>query len=781
MAGTANIEKVAVIGAGVMGAGIAAQIANGGIEVVLLDIVPKEGDDRSAIAKGAIEKLLKADPAPLMHRKNARRIVPGNIEDDLGHMAECDWIVEAVIENLEIKHALYETIAAHRKPGAIVSSNTSTIPLAQLIEGMSDGLAEDFMITHFFNPPRYMRLLELVTGPKTRAEAGAAVRDFADRTLGKSVVECNDTPGFIANRIGIFWLQCAVVEAMDRGLSIEEADAVIGRPAGIPRTGVFGLLDLIGLDLMPKVLGSMADSLAAEDPFHEVYRTPELIEKLIADGYTGRKGKGGFYRLNREGGGRIKEAVDLKTGDFAPVAKPKLGSVAAAKKGGLKALLAHDDRGGKYGWAVWSKTLSYAASLVPEIADDIAAVDEAMRLGYNWKYGPFELIDRIGGDWFTDKLAADGLDVPPLLQTAAGKSFYRTHSGALQYLGANGVNGVYADIPRAPGVLLLADIKRRSKPVAKNISASLWDIGDGVLCLEFHSRMNALDPFSLFMIDKAVKLVPRGYKALVVHNEGRNFSVGANIGIVMIAAKIFAYFLIRWTVGKGQRSLKAMKYAPFPVVAAPSGMALGGGCEVLLHSDAVQPHAETYAGLVEVGVGLVPGWGGCKEMLLRWARDPKGGGGPMPPVTKAFEIIGLATVVKSAEEARDLQILRDGDRVTMNKDRLLSDAKSRALALADGYAPPGPGEAVLPGPAGRIALEMVIDGFRNSGKAMPHDAVVSKALARVVSGGETDITETLGEDDLLALERSAFLDLVRHPDSKARIAHMLKTGKPLRN
>ncbi|MBL25819.1 MAG: 3-hydroxyacyl-CoA dehydrogenase [Rhodospirillaceae bacterium] len=761
-----------------MGAGIAAQIVNGGVDVLLLDIVPEEGGDRSTIAKGAIEKLLKADPAPLMHRKFAKRITPGNIKDDLDQLAECDWIIEAVIENLEIKHSLYGIIAASRKPGAIVSSNTSTIPLNQLTEGMAESLAADFMITHFFNPPRYMRLLELVSGPLTRPEATKAMRDFVDRTLGKSVVDCNDTPGFIANRIGIFWLQCAVIEAMDRGLSIEEADAVIGRPAGIPRTGVFGLLDLIGLDLMPKVLASMSDSLGADDPFHGVYREPELIERLIADGYTGRKGKGGFYRLNREGGKRIKEAIDLGSGEYAQAKKPKLSSVEAAKKGGLKALLDHSDRGGKYAWAVWSKTLSYAASLVPEIADDIAAVDEAMRLGYNWKFGPFELIDKVGVDWFAAKLAAQGNDVPSLLRLAAGKSFYRTHKGTLQYLGTD---GAYTDLSRAEGVLLLADIKRRTKPVAKNMSASLWNIGDGVLCLEFHSRMNALDPFSLFMVDKAVKLVPRGYKALVIHNEGRNFSVGANIGIVMIAAKIFAYFLIGWAIGKGQRSFRAMKYAPFPVVAAPSGMALGGGCEVLLHSDAVQAHGETYAGLVEVGVGLVPGWGGCKEMLLRWAANPKGRGGPMPPVTKVFEIIGLAAVAKSAEEARDLQILRDSDSVTMNRDRVLADAKARALALAENYAPPEQAETALPGPTGRVALEMAIDGFRKSGKATPHDVVVSKALARVVSGGETDITEIVSEDDLLALERESFLELVRHRGSKARIAHMLKTGKPLRN
>jgi len=774
----ADIKKAAVIGAGVMGAGIAAQIANGGVPVLLLDIVPKEGEDRSAIAKDAIQRLLKTDPAPLMHKRNARFITPGNIDDDLDQLGECDWIVEAVIENIDIKRSLYEKVDTVRKSGSIISSNTSTIPLSQLTDGMSEGLAKDFLITHFFNPPRYMRLLELVAGADTRSDALDTIRAFADQTLGKSVVHCNDTPGFIANRIGIFWLQCAVVEAMDRGLSIEEADAVIGRPAGIPRTGVFGLLDMVGLDLMPKVLSSMSESLPEDDPFHSVYRPPEMIEKMVADGYTGRKGKGGFYRLNKEGGERVKEAINLATGDYTKATKPKLDSVDAAKKGGLRALLDHQDRGGQYGWAVWSKTLSYAASLVPEIADDVAAVDEAMRLGYNWKFGPFELIDQLGVDWFAAKLVEDGIEVPELLNKASGKSFYRTEKGTLQFLA---VEGAFTEVPRAPGVMLLSDIKRRSKPIAKNISASLWDIGDGVLCLEFHSTMNSLDPFSLFMIDKAIKTIPGRYKALVIHNEARNFSVGANIGIVMIAAKLFLYFLIGWAIKKGQNTFKAMKYAPFPVVSAPSGMALGGGCEVLLHSDAIQAHAETYTGLVEVGVGLIPGWGGCKEMMLRWTGNPKGGLGPMPPVTKVFELIGLAAVAKSADEARDMQVLRDGDGISMNKDRLLADAKARALLLADGYTPPEPGEAVLPGPTGQVALNMAIDGFRASGKATPHDVIVSKALVKVLTGGGTDITETVSEQSLLDLERSAFLSLVKQKGTKARIGHMLKTGKPLRN
>ena len=773
-----EIKKVAVFGAGVMGAGIAAQIANAGIPVVLMDIAAKDSDNPRAIAEGALGKLLKTDPAPLMHKRNARLITPGCIDGDMDLIADCDWIVEAIIERLDLKQSLYEKIEAARKPGSIVSSNTSTLPLAVLTEGMAESFQKDFLITHFFNPPRYLRLLEVVADERTRPDAVETINRFADLKLGKTIVPCKDTPGFIANRIGIYWLQCGVVRAMDEGLTIEEADAVMGRPAGIPKTGVFGLLDMVGLDLMPHVLGGMAEALPEGDPFHEVFREPELIKKMIADGYTGRKGRGGFYRLKPDAAEKIKQAVDLGTGEYREAEKPKLESVSAAKKGGLRALLDHSGKTGRYAWWVLSRTLSYAARLVPEISDDITGVDDAMRFGYNWKFGPFELIDQLGSGWFAERLKKDGMEVPKFLEIAAGRPFYRTEGGQLQFLRPN---GEYRDVVRPDGVLLLADIKRRQKPLAKNRSASLWDIGDGVLCLEFHSKMNSLNPFILAMIEKAIRLVPKGYKALVVYNEGSNFSVGANIGILLVAMKLKAWFAVRYLIGQGQNVYKALKYAPFPVVGAPSGMALGGGCEILLHCDAVQAHAETYTGLVEVGVGIVPGWGGCKEMLVRGWSNPKRKGGPMPPVIKAFETIGMAAVAKSATEARDLLILRPDDAITMNRDRLLADAKAKALALADDYVPPEKPEISLPGKTARVAMSMAIDGFRLSGKATPHDVTVGKVLAGVLSGGDTDITGTVTEDGLLALERDAFVALSRTPESIARVSHMLKTGKPLRN
>ena len=774
----AEIKKVGVIGAGVMGAGIAAHITNAGVPVVLLDIVPEGAKNRNAIAEDAVKKLLKADPAAFMHERHAKLIITGNIEDHLGLLADCDWIIEAVIEKLDAKHAIYGKIDAVRKPGSIVSSNTSTIPLAVLCEGMPAGFARDFLITHFFNPPRYMRLLELVAGEKTRADALQAVRRFADVALGKGVVDCKDTPGFIANRIGIYWLQCGVLEAMEAGLTVEEADLVCGRPMGIPKTGVFGLLDLVGLDLMPHVLGSLAGALPETDAFHAVRREPELIGKMIADGYTGRKGKGGFYRLDTSSGKRVKEAIDLETGAYHPAQKPRLDSVEAATDGGLRALMEHPDKGGRYAWRVMARTLSYAAHLAPEIADDIVAVDEAMRLGFNWKSGPFQLIDQLGPAWFAEKLKTDGLPVPDLLETVGAGTFYRTDEGRPQHLA---FDGGYTDVRRATGVLLLSDVKLRSEPVARNASASLWDIGDGVVCLEFHTKMNALDLGTLAMVGKAVRIVADGYQALVIYNEGSNFSAGANLGLMLFAANLAAWPMIEDMLVQGQDAYKALKYAPFPVVGAPAGMALGGGCEILLHCDAVQAHAEFYVGLVETGVGVVPAWGGCKEMLVRWSASPLRPRGFMPPVIKVFETVGTATVARSAPEARDLLYLGADDGITMNRDRLLADAKARALDLVDGYTPPEPPEISLPGPAARVALTMVLYGLRKLGKATPHDEVVAKVLAGVLSGDGTDVTESLTEDDLLALERRAFMELVRHPATIARIEHMLDTGKPLRN
>ena len=802
-----TINKVAVIGAGLMGSGIAAQIANSGTQVVLLDIVPPKledfGGNRNAFAEGAVQKLLKAEPAAFMTKRAAKLITTGNMDDDLELLVDCDWIVEVVLEDLKIKHATYEKISKHRKKGAIVSSNTSTIPLNILVEPFDKEFQEHFVITHFFNPPRYMRLMELVSAENTNKKAVEAIRSFCDVKLGKGVVECNDTPGFIANRLGVFWLTTAMNVAVEKNVAVEVADLVMGKPCGIPKTGVFGLLDLIGIDLMPHLAKSLLDTLPKNDAYRDAFIDHGFIHKMIDAGYTGRKGKGGFYRLNPDApkGTREKQSFVLDADKFdeknyTKSVKPRLKSVDAGRKG-LKAVVTTDDQGGRYAWDVLSKTLHYAASLVPEIAGTIAEVDEAMRLGYNFKKGPFEMIDALGASWFAEKLKAEGMSVPPLLEAVGEGSFYQVESGQLQFFGTD---GKYHDLERGDGVLLLRDIKLGAEPIAKTASASLWDIGGGALCFEFTGKMNAIDETVFDLYHKTIRMIGDGtgeYKALVIYNEGSHFCAGANLGLAIFAMNIALWPQIEALVTGGQQAYMALKYAPFPVVSAPSGMALGGGCEILLHSDHVQAHAETYTGLVEVGVGLIPGWGGCKEMILRYqkreaANYDKATGGkqiwfspkvsPMGAVRQAFETIALAKVAKSAEEAREIGYLNESDGITMNRDRLLYDAKEKALAMVEGYEAPAPIEDIrLPGATGYTALELAVGDLHQNGKATDYDVPVSKAVARVLSGGDADWTEPVSEKDILKLEVQEFMKLVRNEGTQDRIEHMLLKGKPLRN
>jgi 3-hydroxyacyl-CoA dehydrogenase len=777
---TQEIKQVAVIGSGVMGSQIAAHVANAGIPVLLLDIIPEGASDRNQLAKAALERLGKMDPAPFMHKKNVRLVTPGNIVDDLPKLKDVDWIVEAVLENPAIKSDLYKKIDAVRKSGSIVSSNTSTIPLEILTKDQSAQFARDFLITHFFNPVRYMRLMELVTGSSTRADAIKTVAEFIDIRLGKGVVNCKDTPGFIGNRIGTFFMQAAINATIDHGLTVQEADAVCSKPMGIPKTGVFGLIDLVGLDLMPLLAKSMLSTLPPDDGYRAIHRDVDLFKKMIVDGYTGRKGKGGFYRLNTESGKKVKEAIDLKTGQYTEAGKTKIATLENAGKD-LRKLCDADDKYGKLAWSVLSQTLSYVASLVPQIADDIVAVDSAMRWGYNWKYGPFELMDMLGTGWLAERLKREGRPVPALLEAAKGRPFYRIEGSKLEYLT---VRGDYTAVTRAPGVLLLADIKRGAKPVLKNGSASVWDIGDGVACFEIHTKMNSFDPDVLGLVLKTVDLLSGDrlhWKGLVIYNEGENFSAGANLGLALFALNLALYPAIDQLIEQGQKAFRALRFAPFPSVGAPFNLALGGGCEINLGCSAVQAHAELYMGLVEVGVGIVPGWGGCAQMLERAFGNKKRFGGPMPPIAQVFETVGTAKVSKSAAEAKDLMYLRKSDGITMNRDRLLFDAKQKVLAMAPDYQPPKEATFKLPGKTGRVALGLAIDSFRMMGKATPHDVVVSKALANVLTGGNGDITREQTEADILALEREEFMKLVKTPGTLARIEHMLETGKPLRN
>lgn len=773
-------ERLAVLGAGVMGAQIAAHMANAGFDVELLDIVPEGAADRDRLAKEAITRLARMDPAPLAHSSFARRIRPGNLEDHLDRLAGCLWVVEAVVEDVGVKRRLYAKIAPHLDDTALLSTNTSTLPRALLAEGMPEGLARRFFVTHFFNPPRYMRLLELVVPPDADPEAVARLRDICDRRLGKSIVEVADRPGFVANRLGAFWIGCAVRFARELGLSVEEADLVMGRPFGFPKTGVFGLVDLVGLDLVPKVAASLSATLPPDDPWHEAGFDLPILSRLLAEGYTGRKGKGGFYRRREGEGGRVKEVVDLETGEWRPVRKAAFASVDLAKTGGPGALLEAGDRGAAYARAVILRTLAYAGRILGEVTDDIEAIDRAMRTGYGWKQGPFELADTIGVDRLLRLAEREGVRLPEIFATAkAVGGFYRVAEGRLERLA---LSGDYLPVVRPEGVLLLEDVKRASEPVAKNGSASLWDLGDGVLCFEVHTKLNTIDPDVIDLLARAIGMVPGRFRALVLSGEGEHFSAGANIGLALFAANVAAFDLVGELVEKGQQVYTALRTAPFPVVAAPSGLALGGGCEMLLAADRVVAHIESYIGLVECGVGLVPAWGGCARLLARLARDPKRPKGPVAPLMQAFETIGMAKVARSAFEARDLGFLSAEDPVVMNRDRLLAEAKAAALAMAEDYRPPEPEELRLPGPTGKAALGLALHDLDLKGMLTPHDRVVADALADVLSGGpDADHVEPVSEAHVMALEREAFLRLLRTEATLARMEHTLETGRPLRN
>ncbi|MGO9391719.1 FAD-dependent oxidoreductase [Rhodoblastus sp.] len=763
-----SFKKVAVIGAGVMGSGIAAHLANAGVEVVLLDLDAK-------FAREGVAKQLKA--GGFMRASFAERITTG-ATSELSLVAGADWIIEAVAEKPEIKRDLFQKLESVRKDGSIVSSNTSTIPLDVLTEGLGARFAGDFLITHFFNPPRYMRLLEIVSSLRTRPEAEEAVRAFSDIHLGKGLVTCKDTPGFIANRIGCLWLAAGLVEALKLGVSVEEADAVIGKPFGIPSTGIFGLLDLVGVDLMPHILGSLHKTLPPGDLVQSYSFDIPLINTMIAEGRIGRKAGAGFFRQAQRDGNRVREALDLTSGAYRDLQKPDLQSLGLGARD-LRALLSHGDRGGLYAWAVMGRTLAYAASLVPEIADTPAEVDEAMRLGYAWGRGPFELIDAVGPAWFAEQLAKRGEKVPPILaQAAQAGSFYRIADAKREIL-APAIG--YLPLHRAAGVLSLDDLKLAAKPVAGNSAASIWDLGDGVACLEFHTKMNAFDSDLMTGVESALDETARNFQALVIGNEGAAFSAGANLKPMLDAAERGDFAFIEAFCIRGQQAFRRLKFAAHPSVAAVAGMALGGGCEIALHCSAIQAHAETNIGLVETNIGVIPGWGGGKELLLRLIADKSRTKGPVAPALAAFETIFPAKISSSAFQAQELGFLRATDGVTMNRERLLADAKARALALVKDYKAPEPALVVLSGPSGRQALRNAIDTAFAAGRIKPHDRVVAETLAEVLSGGASDPTRPQPEDVLFDLERAGFMELVRTEPTRARIRAMLETGKPLRN
>ena len=776
-----EINRAAVIGAGTMGLGIAGQLANAGVDVLLLDI-PAEGENRNAICERAIERLLDENQPGLLHEENLERITIGNIEDDLHRLADFDWIAEAIVERLDIKKSLYKDIDAVRKPGSIVSSNTSTIPIALLVADMPEDFRAEFAITHFFNPVRYMRLLEIVRGEHTRQEVIDCLEQFNESRMGKGIVLCNDTPGFLGNRVGVFAIQTALHAAFRMGLTPEAADAVFGRPLGIPKTGVFGLYDLIGIDLMSDVAKSLDSILPNTDVFHEVSAEIPVMKRMIEEGHLGNKGtKGGFYRLQDPADGTSKQTLDFDNFSYREFDRNKpQAALDAELAGDFTLLLAEDDQYGNYAWEILSNTLCYAAELVPDVNESLVAVDDAMKLGYNWLQGPFEMIDAIGADHFIERLEHENRDVPAFLKIAAGKSFYRVDNDRLQYLLAD---GSYEDLRRASGVRRFSEERRTLKPLLENDKASYFALSNDLGLVEFHSKANTLDSESMHLLADALAHASENFKGLVVHNDAQHFSCGVNLEGVLEFVMNEDWNGIDRFLDHFQQTCLSLKHAPIPVVSAPSGLSLGGGFEVVLHSDKVIFHANSVTGLVETLVGVVPGGGGVKEILHRW-HDREG------DVTKAawqaFMNIGYGKTARSPLEAEPLAMYREGiDGYVMNRDRLLQSAVDATLALSSAYCSSG-------GPTRRPALEMPgrevwqemqdwLLKTQTKGYLTPHDVTTGTQIAMIVTGGDVDAGTSMTESEICDLERKAFVTLAKTEATRARIQHMLEYGSPLRN
>ncbi|MBI29242.1 MAG: crotonase [Pelagibacteraceae bacterium] len=749
-----KIKKIAVIGSGTMGSGIAAQVANAGIPVLLLDL-PSTTGSRNKIAESAKEKIIKSRPPLLVEKNKIDLISSGNIEDDFHLISDADWVVEAVVERIEIKHKIYNKIEKARKPNSIISSNTSTIPLKVLSEKMSDDMKKNFCITHFFNPVRYMGLLEIVIEPINDKENIDLLKSFCDEQLGKGVIICKDTPGFLGNRVGVYAMQVAMTEAFKMGLTIEEADAVFGRPMGIPKTGVFGLYDLIGIDLMADVLKSFIKELPTEDPFHEVALENPFITKMIEDGYTGRKGRGGFYRMNKEGEKRTLESVNLKTGEYLPAKKIDLR---IDDKVNIKNLISRNDKYGEYAWSVLSKIILYASSLIPDVTSEHNNIDEAIRLGFNWTMGPFEILDAISVKFFVEKD-----------QNTKLNKFIRE-----KYHGQNkewyGVTQLYLDENLNTFRRITNIMGKESKD-----SAKIYNLGNNTSIVEFTTKANTLDDNSMHILSEA------SINNLIIINGAMQFSAGVNLNYVMEYAKDGKWGEIEKFIFNFQQTCKNLKYSEFPVISAPSGLAIGGGFEVVCQSDYVVSHANVVLGLVETLVGLIPAGGGCKEMLWRWMQSEESNSDPNFAPLKVFDLIGYAKTATSPNEALPHKFLLEKDKVVINRDRLLYESEKLLEEIHKDYKPPKQPVFKLPGSAVRDKMHEILENLYKDTKILDHGLEVGKQLAFVLSGGNTSIDKELSEDDLYDLELEAFMNLVQMPKTQERIKHTLETGKPLVN
>jgi 3-hydroxyacyl-CoA dehydrogenase len=804
-----RIEKAAVLGAGTMGSRIAAHFANAGLPCILLDIVPPNlpsnapAAERNKIVRAGLDAAKKSKPAAFFTAALAEKIAIGNFDDDLARCAEADWIIEVVAENLEIKRNLLARVAQFRKPGAIVTTNTSGLPVHLIAEGMSEEFQQHWAGTHFFNPPRYLKLVEVIPGPKTSSEVIETLSEFCDRRLGKGVVVAKDTPNFIANRIGTFSMLNALRLMGTLGMTVEEVDACTGPAVGWPKSATFRTADIVGLDVLVHVVKNIYET-APSDESREMYKVPALVEEMARRGWLGDKTGQGFYKRVKGAGEKEILTLDINAMEYRARQKARFASLEMGKaiedtRERLRALIGpvlegqKGDKAQQFLWGGLSETCLYAARRVPEISDNLVDVDRAMRWGFGWELGPFEMMDAIGVKAFATQVQKEGRTLPPVIEKvlASGrKGFYESEKGTTTVFDI--ASGTAKDVEELKDVIILKSLKDAGREVERNSGASLIDLGDGVVCVEFHAKMNAIGADLIAMMHKGLKRLKTDFDAMVIANQAVNFSVGANLMLVLVGAQEQEWDELHMAVKQFQNINLALKYASKPVVAAPQGMALGGGCEVGLHSAKIQAAAEAYIGLVETGVGLIPGGGGTKEMLIR-ANEHAAGGEDLDlfhALKPVFEAIAMAKVGTSAEECRDLGFLRREDGVSMNRDRLVADAKEAVLALVrGGYKPLAAtwqegaqttqikvlGEQFLAG--AKLAIHMMMRG----GYASEYDAHVGRKLANILAGGALTSPQMVSEQYVLDLEREAFVSLLGEKKTQERIAHTLKTGKPLRN
>lgn len=791
-----QIKKAAVLGSGVMGSGIAAHLANIGIPVLLLDIVPgklteqeeaqgltlEHSQVRNKIAAGAVQNLLKQKPAPLTTKSNLSLIEAGNFEDDLEKLKDVDWIIEVIVERLDVKKGLYEKIDAVRKPGTIISSNTSGISIEAMAEGRTEDFQKHFLGTHFFNPPRYLKLLEIIPASTTAPEVVEFMTSFGENRLGKGVVIAKDTPNFIANRIGTYGLLITLREMEKRGYSIGEVDSVTGTLIGRPKSATFRTLDVVGLDTFMHVAKNVYDKTEGEE--QKVFELPPFMKKMIDNGWIGAKAKKGFYSKQ----GKDILELDTETFEYGPARKLKTPSIEMAKQqkglaNKVKTLVYANDRTGEILWNIVAPTLLYAAELHGEIADDIVAIDNAMKWGFGWQQGPFEIWDAIGVAKSLDKMKEEGETVPAFVKSLLDKgfeTFYKEQDGDLYFFDGED----YKLVPVNEKAIDLKRYKKKHGVIKKNSGSSLIDLGDGIVLLEFHSQSNSIGPDIIQMINYAVDEVEKNYKGLVIGNQGKNFCVGANLGMILMEAQDDNIFELDFIIRSFQNAMMKIKYSTKPVVAAPFGMTLGGGAEVCLPAAHIQASMETYIGLVEAGVGLIPGGGGNVNLYSKHLKGlPKGVHVDYQYVAnKVFESIAMAKVSTSGEEARDNNFLDFADGVSVNGDHLIYDAKLVALALYEnGYKAPKHEKIPVTGDSGYATMLLGAEGMFLSGFISEHDLKIAKKLAFVLAGGKVPYGTLVDEQYMLDLERQAFLSLVAEPKSQQRMQHMLVKGKPLRN